>query len=219
MGVERRYRLLYKPAVFAACCVPALWLLARGLGLATPSLGADPAREILHVLGRTALNLLLITLTVTPLRVLARNPDLLRLRRMLGLFAFGYAVLHLASYATLELGFDLAALGADVVKRPYITIGMLAILLMAPLAATSTQRMMRRLGRRWQRLHYLVYPVAILGVWHFGWQVKADLREPALYGAILAALLGFRVWHRLARRRGRGPATSTSAPARAPERT
>jgi sulfoxide reductase heme-binding subunit YedZ len=218
MTVERRYRLVYKPLVFVACLAPALWLLARAFGLGAPSLGADPAREILHALGKTALNLLLLTLTVTPLRILTGNAQLLRLRRMLGLFALGYAVLHLASYATLELRFDLTALAADILKRPYITIGMLAILMMVPLAATSTQRMMRRLGRRWQRLHYLVYPVALLGVWHYWWQVKADVREPMIYAAALAALLGVRAWHwRL--RRSRAAATSRSGPATAPERT
>jgi sulfoxide reductase heme-binding subunit YedZ len=218
MTVEGRYRRVYKPLLFLACAAPALWLLARASGLAPASLGADPAREILHTLGKTALNLLLVTLTVTPLRILTSNAQLLRLRRMLGLFAFGYAVMHLASYATLELGLDLGALAADVLKRPYITIGMLAILMMVPLAATSTQRMMRRLGRRWQRLHYLVYPVAVLGVWHYWWQVKADVREPMIYAVALAALLGFRAWHRRAKR-ARAAATSTSGPATAPERT
>jgi sulfoxide reductase heme-binding subunit YedZ len=218
MTVEGRYRRIYKPLLFVACAAPALWLLARAFGLGAPSLGADPAREILHTLGKTALNLLLVTLAVTPLRILTGNVQLLRLRRMLGLFAFGYAVLHLASYATLELAFDLGALAADIVKRPYITIGMLANLMMVPLAATSTQRMMRRLGRRWQRLHYLVYPVAVLGVWHYWWQVKADVREPMIYAAALAALLGVRAWYRGVRRSRTG-ATSPSGPATTPERT
>ena len=118
---------------------------------------------------------------------------------MLGLFAFFYVLLHFLTYAGLDQRFDLPAIIEDIVKRPYITIGMTALLLLLPLAITSTNAMMRRLGRRWQKLHRLVYPIAILGVWHFYWQVKQDILEPLIYGLILALLLGYRLfrrWHK-----------------------
>jgi sulfoxide reductase heme-binding subunit YedZ len=213
MSAERRYRLVYKPLVWTGALLPLAWLLARGFGIAGGSLGADPAEEILRTCGKTALNLLLVTLAVTPLRQLARAPQLLRLRRLLGLFAFFYAALHLVAYVVLELQFDWPLLGEDIAKRPYITIGFVAVLLLTALAATSTQRAMRRLGRRWQRLHWGIYPAAVLGVWHFWWQVKADVREPLLYSAILAVLLGWRLWKR------RAALTSPSGSSTAPGRT
>ena len=215
MNTDQRYRWLYQPALILACLAPLAWLLARGLGWADVTLGANPVRELLHVLGKTAINLLWLTLAVTPLRDLLRAPQLLRLRRTLGLFAFGYALLHFTVYATLDLGFDAAQLGTDLVKRPYILVGAIALLALLPLAATSTQAMMRRLGRRWQTLHRLIYPATLLVVWHFAWQVKADLTEPLLYAAALAALLGWRAWRVRARRR----VTSTSAAATTPGRT
>jgi methionine sulfoxide reductase heme-binding subunit len=217
MKVDQRYRWIYKPAIWVLCLAPLAWLTARGIGVANEGLGAEPAREVVHVLGKTALNLLLITLAVSPARWLLKNVQLLRVRRLLGLFAFAYAFLHLASYATFELGLGVGALFADIVKRPYITVGMLTVLLLLPLAITSTRAMMRRLGRRWQTLHYLVYPAAALAVVHFYWQVKADIREPLLYAGALGALLGYRLWRRF-RPRADG-ATSMSAPATAPGKT
>jgi len=213
MTLEQRYRLIFKPVVWVLALLPLALLGARAFGVADGSLGADPAKEILLTCGKTALNLLLVTLAVTPLRQLLRQPQLLRLRRLLGLFAFFYAVLHLTVYVTLDLQFDFGQLGEDIAKRPYITIGFLALLMLLALAATSTQKAMRRLGRRWQRLHWLIYPATALGVWHYYWQVKADVREPLVYLAILAALLGWRAWKRW-------PAlTSKSGSATAPERT
>ncbi len=201
--------------MFLAALVPAALLLGGALGVGPRQLGADPVRALLHSCGITALNLLLITLLVTPLRQLTGLPQLQRLRRMLGLFAFFYAVLHVTVYAWLDQGLDFAAIGADIVKRPYITIGFLALLMLVPLAVTSTNGMMRRLRKRWQTLHTLIYPIAILGVWHFWWQVKKDIREPLLYAAMLALLLGYRVL--------RGPArrwlTSKSGSATTPGRT
>ncbi|MET0293041.1 MAG: protein-methionine-sulfoxide reductase heme-binding subunit MsrQ [Steroidobacteraceae bacterium] len=185
------------------------------LGLWDASLGADPVREIIHRCGKTALNLLLITLCVTPIRQLTHWNDVQRFRRMLGLFAFFYAVLHFVAYAWLDQRLDWSAIGEDILKRPYITIGLLALLLLVPLAATSTHAMMRRLKRRWQTLHYLIYPIAILGVWHFWWQVKKDIREPLIYAAILAVLLGWRLWRRVLKPR----LTSKSAPATVQGRT
>jgi sulfoxide reductase heme-binding subunit YedZ len=160
----------------------------------------------MDVFGKWGLRLLLVTLAVTPLRVSLRVPLLAGLRRMLGLFAFTYLALHFLTWLLLDRWLDLGAVLEDVVKRPYITVGLTALLLLLPLAVTSTAGWMRRLGRRWQRLHRLVYPAAILGCVHYWWQVKADLREPLLYAALLLFLLGWRV-HR-ARAAARAPARS-----------
>jgi sulfoxide reductase heme-binding subunit YedZ len=212
MTVTQRYRWIYKPLVFAACLVPLAWLTCGAFGWFGASLGADPVKELEHECGKTALNLLLLTLAVTPVRELTGQPQLLRLRRMLGLFAFFYVVLHFTIYVVLDLELNFATLGADIAKRPYITIGFGALLLLVPLAVTSTNGMMRRLGRRWQSLHRLVYLIAILGVWHFYWQVKRDVREPLIYAAILAALLGYRVVRaRMRRRDAAAPAARAAA--------
>ncbi|MGB8694264.1 MAG: protein-methionine-sulfoxide reductase heme-binding subunit MsrQ [Steroidobacteraceae bacterium] len=208
--VERRYRLVYKPLLFVACLVPLAWAVGGVLGLPVPSLGADPVRKVLGILAHSALNLLLITLCVTPLRQLTGNAQLLRLRRMLGLFAFSYALLHFLTYLGPFQGFSWAAIVKDLVKRPYITIGFAALVLLVPLAVTSTNAMMRRLKRRWQSLHRLIYVIAILGVWHYWWQVKKDIREPLIYVALLALLLGWRLWRR------QRSATSRSASPTAP---
>lgn len=183
-----------KLLVFVLSLLPAAGLAA---GLFTGGLGANPVEAITHSTGEWALRFLLLTLAVTPLRRLTGYGSLIRLRRMLGLFAFFYAALHLSTYVALDQFFDAAAIVKDVVKRPYITAGFLGFLLMAPLAATSTAGMIRRLGgRRWQQLHRLVYPCAIAAVVHFLWLVKADLTEPLLYAGVLTALLGYRaaVW-------------------------
>ncbi len=220
MNVEQRYRLVYKPLVFVASLVPIAWLLCGGFGLFGQSLGPDPIKFTLHAIGKTALNFLMLTLLVTPVRHLAGWPHVVRIRRMLGLFAFFYALLHFAIYLGLDQEFDFGGLAKDIAKRPYITIGFLALVLLIPLAVTSTNRMMRRLGKRWQTLHRLVYVIAILGVWHYYWQVKRDVREPLVYAAILAVLLGYRVVRRMrARRLAQRAPTSTSVSATAPERT
>lgn len=186
-------RFVLKPLVFAACAAPAVLMVLAAFGAGPMDLGADPVRRLIHACGITALNLLLVTLAVTPVRELTGWQDLQRLRRMLGLFAFFYALAHFAVYAVLDQNLALAAIGADIIKRPYITIGMLALLLLVPLAVTSTRGMMRRLGRRWTRLHRLVYVIAALGLWHFWWQVKLDIREPLLYVAVFAVLMGWRL--------------------------
>ena len=211
MTLTQRYRFIYKPLVFVACLAPLAWLTSGALGWFGAGLGADPVKELEHEAGKTALNLLLLTLAVTPVRELTSQPQLLRLRRMLGLFAFFYVVLHFTIYLVLDLELNFATLGADIAKRPYITIGFIALLLLIPLAATSTNGMMRRLGRRWQTLHRLVYLIAVLGVWHFYWQVKRDVREPLLYAGMLAILLGYRVLRARARRR-----RAAAAPVRTP---
>lgn len=200
-----------KVALFLLCLLPLGRLALETFAVAGLSLGANPVEELLHRLGKWGLNFLLITLAVTPLRRLSGWNWLIRLRRMLGVFAFFYIALHFLVYAGLDQRFGLAAILEDIAERPYITLGMTALVLLLPLALTSTNSMMRRLGRRWQQLHRLVYPIAILGVWHFYWQVKLDTLEPSIYAAILAALLGFRLvdWRR---RRGQikaaGPRSS-----------
>jgi methionine sulfoxide reductase heme-binding subunit len=193
LTVTQRYRYVYKPLVFVAGLAPLVWLACGAFGWFGASLGADPVKKLEHEFGKTALNFLLITLAVTPVRNLLGLPQLLRLRRMLGLFAFFYAVTHFTVYLVLDLELNWSMLGADIAKRPYITIGFTALVLLVPLAATSTNGMMRRLGRRWTSLHRLVYVIAVLGVWHFYWQVKRDVREPLLYAGILALLLLYRV--------------------------
>lgn len=213
MNVEQRYRLVYKPLVFVASLVPLIWLLCGACEWLGASLGADPVKKLEHEFGKTALDFLLLTLLVTPVKNLAGLPHVVRLRRMLGLFAFFYVVLHFTVYLVLDLELNFRTLFADIAKRPYITLGFAALLLLIPLAVTSTNRMMRRLGRRWQKLHRLIYGIAVLGVWHFYWQVKRDVREPLIYAAIVAVLLGYR-WFR-----ARGRVTSKSVSATVPERT
>jgi len=214
LNVEQRYRFIYKTLIFIASLIPFAWLVCGAFGWFDLSLGADPVKKLEHECGKWALNFLLITLLVTPLRQLAGLTHLPRVRRMLGLFAFFYAVLHFTVYLTLDLEFNFRELLGDIAKRPYITIGFTALLLLIPLAVTSTNKMMRRLGRRWQKLHRLIYVIAVLGVWHFYWQVKRDVREPLIYAGILALLLGHR-WARAQQRK----ATSTSGSATAPGRT
>jgi sulfoxide reductase heme-binding subunit YedZ len=186
MKVFRDRIAALKPLLFAACVMPLAWLLWDALH---DGLGADPVAALEHRSGDWALRLLLVTLAITPLRRLAGRAELVRFRRMLGMFAFFYACVHLAIYVFVDLGAYWSVLFADVVKRPYITVGFAAWLLLIPLAVTSTRGMMRRLGRHWQRLHRLVYVVALLAVLHFLWLVKADHREPLLYLAIFAALM------------------------------
>ena len=156
------------------------------------TLGADPVAEIEHRLGLWALRLLLITLAITPLRQLSGQPVLIRFRRLLGLYAFFYASLHLAAYLGLDLRGYWTQIFEEIAKRPYITVGFTAWLLLVPLALTSTQGWVRRLGRNWIRLHRLVYVIGVLAVLHFWWLVKSDIREPLLYAALLAVLLGWR---------------------------
>jgi sulfoxide reductase heme-binding subunit YedZ len=184
-----------KVAVFVASLVPFGLLVAGAFGVGGADLGANPVEALIHRNGKWGLNFLLITLAITPLRRLTGWNWLIRFRRMLGLFAFFYILMHFVSYAVIDHRLNFDRIVEDVVERPYITLGMLGLTLLIPLAATSTRGMVRRLGRRWQQLHRLVYPIAILGVWHFWWQVKQDIREPLIYASILAVLLGFRlVW-------------------------
>ncbi len=160
-----------KLPVFALCLVPAALLTLGAFGLAGQSLGTNPVETLIHELGTWSLRFLLITLAVTPLRRLTGQAWLLRFRRMLGLFAFFYLLLHFLAYAGIDQRFALGYILEDIAERPYITLGFAAFLMLIPLAATSTRRMVRRLGPRWKKLHRLVYPAAILGVWHYSWLV------------------------------------------------
>jgi sulfoxide reductase heme-binding subunit YedZ len=176
-----------RAGVFLLCLVPLARLLVLGL---TDGLTANPIEFITRSTGTWTLVLLLVTLSVTPLRRALGWPWLLRLRRMLGLYAFFYGCLHLTTYLWLDQFFDPAAIARDIVKRPFITMGFAAFVLMLPLALTSTHRMVRRLGAaRWQRLHRLVYAVALAGVVHYWWLVKRDLTQPKIYALVLAGLL------------------------------
>jgi len=191
-----------KPFVFALCLLPLAWLAWDALH---GQLGTDPVARLEHRSGDWALRLLLATLAITPLRMLTKWTWLTRYRRMLGLFAFFYASAHLAIYLVVDLGGFWSQILGEIVKKPYITVGFAAWLLMVPLALTSTRGMMRRLGGNWQRLHRLVYVVGACGVLHFMWLVKSGntiaVREPLVYLAILLVLLALRVPAWIRRRR------------------
>ena len=205
MTPENRIRWIAKPMVFALCLGPMGWLVWQvSSGGLSPAggLGANPIEAINRFLGDWALRFLLVTLAVTPLSGVIGRPTPIRFRRMLGLFAFAYATLHIFSYTGLDQRFDWGDIWADIVKRNYITVGMATFLMLVPLAVTSTKGMVRRIGgARWQKLHRLVYVAAIAGVFHFTMMVKADLREPMAYAAVLALLLGYRVVKRIKHRR------------------
>ena len=183
-----------KPLLFAASLLP---LAALIYGAIANTLGANPAEALIRSTGDWTLRFLCLTLAVTPLRSWTGQPALARFRRMLGLFAFFYATLHFLAYAWLDMGLDLGVIARDIPKRPFALVGFLALLLMAPLAVTSFNRAIKTLGaRRWQALHRAVYAVALLGILHFFWMRagKNDFAEVAVYAAIVAALLGWRVW-------------------------
>ena len=185
---------LGKSLCFMICLAPFALLSWRTL---SDGLGPNPVESVVHFTGSWALRLLLVTLAVTPLRRLAGLPWLMRFRRMLGLFAFFYAVLHFSAYLVLDRALVWDDILIDLSKRPYIMVGFAALLLLVPLAVTSTRGWVRRLGRRWQTLHRVVYAIAVLGVLHFLWLVKADTLEPLIDAAVLAGLLALRLpWGR-----------------------
>lgn len=198
-GTKAFFRLT-KSMVFAVCLLPFVILWMRAFEVGGLGLGANPIEELLHQLGRWGLKFLLLGLAITPLRRLTGWNWLIRYRRMLGLYAFFYILLHFLTYAVLDQGLAVTLIAEDVVKRPYITLGMIALLLMFPLAITSTKGMMRRLGKRWQKLHRSVYVIAIAGVWHFYWQEKLDTLDAMTYATVLAILLLSRIYFN---RRGR----------------
>lgn len=193
-----------KAVLFAVCCLPLAQLGWLGW---TDQLGANPIELITRHLGTWTLNFLLVTLAVTPLRHVTGWHWLIRLRRLFGLYAFFYATLHFLTYLWLDQFFDWAAIARDIARRPFITAGFTAFVLLVPLAATSNAAMVRRLGgRRWTRLHRTIYAIAILAVAHYWWLVKKDVTLPLLYAVLLGALLGFRAY-RLSRERQRQLAT------------
>lgn len=202
MNTLSRIRLIGKPLVFIVCLVPALLVLTDAFEI-TGRLGANPVEEIQDRFGNWALRFIMIALSVTPLRKLSGKNWLIRFRRMLGLFAFFYAFMHFLAWLILDQGLLLSAIAEDIVKRPFITIGFTALLLLLSMAATSTIGVRKRLGRRWQQIHNSVYVVGILGVWHYWWQVKLDIREPLIYAIVLAVLLGYRVWDNIRKKRQR----------------
>lgn len=208
-------KLLLHPAaklvVFFACLLPFIWLFYSAL---TNQLGANPAEALIRATGDWTLRFLCIVLAVTPLRVISNTPALARFRRMLGLFVYFYVLLHLLSYSWFDMSFDVADIVKDIIKRPFILVGFAAFLLLTPLAATSFNAAIRQLGaKRWQMLHKLVYLIAGLGLLHFFWMRsgKNDFAEVSVYAAIIAALLGWRVWQRWGRRkRSAGPHPATA---------
>jgi sulfoxide reductase heme-binding subunit YedZ len=201
------WRLL-KPAAFLLALVPLVYLLWQALD---GRLSANPIDDITDTTGTWTLRFVLITLAVRPVRRIPGFAALGGFRRMAGLFAFFYGLLHLTTYLWLDQFFDVPEILKDVAKRPFITVGVSAFLLMVPLALTSTQGMMRRLGgRRWKALHRLVYLTAIGGVIHYLWLVKADRQRPLIYGAILALLLGYRIWEAVRSRRASPPTPTTT---------
>jgi len=184
ISVANKKRLL-----FLACSAPFCLLLYNGF---TNNLTANPIKEITHFTGEWTLNLLLATLAVTPLRKITGNNSLIRYRRMLGLFTFFYACLHFSTYLVLDQFFDWNEIVLDVAKRPYITVGFTAFTLLIPLAVTSTNKMVQRLGNNWRKLHRLIYLIGALAIVHYLWLVKADLLPPIIYGVILCVLLALR---------------------------
>ncbi len=187
----RTLQWVIKPLVFVLCLLPLAWLV---YGAINDTLGANPVETMTRDTGEWALRFLLITLTITPLRRLTGKSWLMRLRRMLGLYAFFYALLHFITYIWLDQFFDWAEILRDIVKRPFITVGFAAFIMLLPLAFTSTNKMMKRLGKKWKQLHKLVYIITALGILHFLWIVKADTREPAIYFSLFLLLMVYRAY-------------------------
>lgn len=200
-------RRFIKPLLFLLCLVPFLSVVWRALELGGTDLGANPVEAVQDTFGQWGLRFLVITLAITPLRDWFNAPWLVMLRRMLGLFAFAYVLLHFLTWLLLDQGLYWSGILADIAKRPFITIGFAALLMLVPLAVTSTNKMMRRLGKRWKSLHRLVYLISLLAVWHYYWQVKADVREPLVYATIVAVLLGWRAFKAARRSHARTAST------------
>jgi sulfoxide reductase heme-binding subunit YedZ len=195
MNTLQQIRFLWKPVVFLICLIPAVLVVTDAFEL-TGRLSANPVEEIQDRFGNWALRFILITLAITPLRRISTWNWLSRYRRMIGLFAFFYALTHFLAWLILDQGLLLSAIIEDITKRRFITIGFAALLLLLALALTSFTAIRRRMGRHWQTLHNSIYVIGLLGVWHYWWQVKKDITEPLIYAAMLAALLAPRLWWR-----------------------
>jgi len=193
MNTVQQIRFIWKPIVFLLCLVPAVLVVTDAFEI-TGRLGANPVEEIQDRFGYWALRFILITLSVTPLRRLLGWNWLPRFRRMLGLFTFFYAFMHFLTWLVLDRELRLADITEDITERPFITLGFTAFILLLALAISSFAAIRRRMGRNWQTLHNAVYAVGLLGVWHYWWQVKKDISEPLIYAAILAVLLGVRLF-------------------------
>lgn len=187
---ENVFTRIIKPSVFVLLLLPAIYY---GWGVWQDVLGANPLESVIRGLGDWGLRILLLALAISPLRRLLNWAQLLRLRRMIGLYVYFYVVLHLLGYLWFDQFFDWEEIWFDIVERPFITVGMVAVVLLTPLALTSTNGMIKRLGKKWKKLHMLVYPISILGVLHFWWMVKLDITEPMIYAVILTILLGERL--------------------------
>ena len=190
---EPYFTRVVKPLVFTLLLLPALYY---AYGIWQDTLGANPLEAIIRGLGDWALRILLLTLLMSPLRRLINWAQALRFRRMLGLYAYFYVILHLFGYLWFDQFFDWEEIWFDILERPFITIGMVAVVLLTPLAITSTKGMIRRLGKNWKRLHSLVYLISVLAVIHFWWMVKLDVTEPVIYSGILAILLAERLYRK-----------------------
>ena len=197
-----------KAVAFTAALIPLGRLVMLGL---QGDLGANPVEFVTHFTGIWALVMLMITLSMTPIRLLTGMTWQIRLRRMIGLFMFFYACLHFLTYVWLDHWFAWNEIGKDIVKHPYVLVGFSALLLTVPLAATSNRAMIMKLGERWKQLHRLVYLIAVLGVLHFWWLVKKDIREPLIYALILALLFGIRLYYRRPATKPRERAESSAA--------
>lgn len=190
---EPFFTRVFKPVLFILLLLPAAYY---GWGIWQDELGANPLEAVIRGFGDWALRILLLTLLMSPLRRLINWGQALRLRRMLGLYAYFYVILHLLGYLWFDQFFDWEEIWFDILERPFITIGMAAVVLLTPLAITSTKGMIRRMGKNWKRLHSLVYLISILAVIHFWWMVKLDITEPAIYSGILAILLAERLYRK-----------------------
>ncbi len=199
MNTLQQIRFIWKPLVFVVCLIPAALVVTDALEL-TGGLGANPVEAILDRFGNWALRFIMIALAVTPLRRVSGWNWPSRFRRMLGLFTFFYALMHFLTWFILDRDRSMSEVVEDLAERPFITLGFIAVLLLTALAITSFSTLRRRMGKRWQTLHNAAYVIAILGVWHYWWQVKKDITEPLIYAAILSALLGIRIVWRLKKR-------------------
>ena len=185
---------LVKPSIFFMALMPFIWLLLK---IFQNDLGPDPAQALSIETGEWALRFLLLTLAITPFRQIFRMVEIARLRRMIGLFAFFYASIHFLSWMAFILGFRWLAIAEELVERPYITVGFLAYVILFLLGVTSTNSMVRRLGKNWKRLHKFVYAASILAIVHLLWILRTDVTEAVIYGVLLAILMGYRIFRKL----------------------